>query len=141
LNTVLSPEEMMVDPIFDYGSQRKDVSNIHDLPGWTGLYNCERVQSINISTTDRTERATVGSIGVINTSATINRFFTPQVKPVIEPVVQPVPLASKTNSSNLTKNQSYFWTIIAAGAVEGILVLMVGGLVFAGVTLIRQNKS
>jgi hypothetical protein len=56
-------------------------------------------------------------------------------------VVQPVPPASKTNSSNLTKNQSYFWTIIAAGAVEGILVLMVGGLVFAGVTLIRQNKS
>jgi len=87
----------------------------------------------------------VGSIGVNNTSATINSFFTPQVKPVIEPVVepvvQPVPPASKTNSSNLTKNQSYFWTIIAAGAVEGILVLMVGGLVFAGVTLIRQNKS
>ena len=77
LNTVISPEEMMVDPIFDYDSQRKDVSNIHDLPGWTGIYNCERVQSINISTTDRTERTTVGRIGVINTSATINSFFTP----------------------------------------------------------------
>ena len=67
----------MVDPIFDYDSQHKDVSNIHNLPGSTGLYNCERVQSINISTTDRTERTTVGRIGVINTSATINSFFTP----------------------------------------------------------------
>ena len=83
LNTVISPDDMTVDPIFDYDSQRKYVSNIHDLSGWTGLYNCERIQSIKISTTDRTESATVGSIGVINTSATINSFFTPQVKPVI----------------------------------------------------------
>ena len=56
-------------------------------------------------------------------------------------MVQPVPPASETNSSNLTENQAYFWTIIAAGAVGGLLVLMVGDLVFAGVTLIRQNKS
>ena len=49
LNTVISPDEMTVDPIFDYDSQRKYVSNIHDLSGWTGLYNCERIQSIKIS--------------------------------------------------------------------------------------------
>lgn len=30
LNTVISPEEMTLDPIFDYDPQLKDVSNIHD---------------------------------------------------------------------------------------------------------------
>ena len=42
LNTVLSPEEMTVDPVFDYDPQRRDVSNIHDLSNMTGLYDCER---------------------------------------------------------------------------------------------------
>ena len=42
LNTVISPEEMTVDPVFDYDSQLKDVSNIRDLSGMTGLYQCER---------------------------------------------------------------------------------------------------
>jgi hypothetical protein len=31
LSTVISPEEMTVDPVFDYDPQRKDVSNVHDL--------------------------------------------------------------------------------------------------------------
>ena len=42
LNTVISPEEMTVDPIFDYDPQLKDVSNVRDLSGMTGLYSCER---------------------------------------------------------------------------------------------------
>ena len=42
LNTVLSPEEMTVDPVFDYDPQRRDVSNVHDLSGMSGLYDCER---------------------------------------------------------------------------------------------------
>ena len=41
LNTVISPEEMTVDPVFGYDPQRKDVSNIHDLSGMTGLFDCE----------------------------------------------------------------------------------------------------
>lgn len=41
LNTVISPEEMTVDPVFDYDPQRRDVSNIHDLSGMEGLYDCE----------------------------------------------------------------------------------------------------
>ena len=31
LNTVISPEEMTVDPVFDYDGQLKDVSNVRDL--------------------------------------------------------------------------------------------------------------
>lgn len=42
LNTVISPEEMTVDPMFDYNPQLRDVSNIHDLSSMTGLYDCER---------------------------------------------------------------------------------------------------
>ncbi|MFZ0544347.1 MAG: DUF2330 domain-containing protein [Candidatus Promineifilaceae bacterium] len=42
LNTVLSPEEMTVDPVFDYDPQLRDVSNVHDLSDKTGLYDCER---------------------------------------------------------------------------------------------------
>ncbi len=42
LNTVISPEEMTVDPVFDYNPQLKDVSNVRDMSGMTGLYQCER---------------------------------------------------------------------------------------------------
>ena len=45
LNTVISPEEMTVDPIFDYDVQLKDVSNVHDLSKLTGVYDCERQES------------------------------------------------------------------------------------------------
>ena len=33
---------MTVDPVFDYDPQLKDVSNVRDLRGMTGLYSCER---------------------------------------------------------------------------------------------------
>jgi hypothetical protein len=39
LNTVISPEEMLVDPIFDYDPQRPNVSNVHDLSDATGLFD------------------------------------------------------------------------------------------------------
>jgi len=42
LNTVISPEEMTVDPVFAYDPNARDVSNIHDLSGMKGLYDCER---------------------------------------------------------------------------------------------------
>ena len=41
LNTVISPEEMTVDPVFDYDQELADVSNIHDLSELTGVYDCE----------------------------------------------------------------------------------------------------
>jgi hypothetical protein len=42
LNTVISPEEMTVDPVFDYDSELDDVSNIHNLSDMTGMFDCER---------------------------------------------------------------------------------------------------
>ena len=51
MNTVISPEEMTVDPIFDYDSQLMDVSNVHDLSKMTGLFDCERAVQTAITTT------------------------------------------------------------------------------------------
>jgi hypothetical protein len=44
LSAVISPEEMTIDPLFDYDQQAEDVSNIHDLSGWAGpgLYDCQK---------------------------------------------------------------------------------------------------
>ena len=42
LNTVISPEEMTVDPVFDYDPQLRDVSNVHDLSNMRGVFDCER---------------------------------------------------------------------------------------------------
>ena len=44
LNTVISPEEMTVDPIFDYDSRLDDVSNVRDLSRMKGLFDCERLE-------------------------------------------------------------------------------------------------
>ncbi len=48
LNTVISPEEMTLDPVFDYDPQKEDVSNIHDLSEAVGLYDCERENGVRI---------------------------------------------------------------------------------------------
>ena len=45
LNTVISPDEMTVDPVFAYDGQLKDVSNVRDLRGMTGVYECERAMA------------------------------------------------------------------------------------------------
>jgi hypothetical protein len=43
----LSPEEMTVDPVFDFNNQLSDVSNVHDLTERTDLYPC-RDNAVNI---------------------------------------------------------------------------------------------
>lgn len=47
LNTVISPEEMSVDPVFRY-EDRPNVFNIHDLSNSRGQYDCERDSAINL---------------------------------------------------------------------------------------------
>ena len=44
LNTVISPEEMTVDPVFDYDPRLEDVSNVRDLSRMKGLFQCERLE-------------------------------------------------------------------------------------------------
>jgi hypothetical protein len=42
LRAILSPEEMTVDPMFDYDPAKANVDNIHNLQDVSGLYECER---------------------------------------------------------------------------------------------------
>ena len=46
LNTLISPEEMTVDPVFRY-EERPNVFNIHDLSNSRGQYDCERESGIS----------------------------------------------------------------------------------------------
>lgn len=56
LNTVISPEEMTLDPIFEYDGSRTDVSNIRDLSNIReDLYECERVDPIQDTINSFTE--------------------------------------------------------------------------------------
>ncbi len=86
LNTVISPREMTVDPIFDYDPQLRDVSNIHDLSAMTGLFDCERSSRINTTkrqttiSDDTEDRAVSGpqsvslTLGVSNVSGTVDEI-------------------------------------------------------------------
>ncbi len=47
LNTVISPEEMTVDPVFAYDPQAKDVSNIHDLSWRTDAWDCQQEELVD----------------------------------------------------------------------------------------------
>ena len=42
LNTVISPEEMTVDPVFGFDASLPDVSNIHDLSERTDAFDCQQ---------------------------------------------------------------------------------------------------
>ncbi len=46
LNTLISPEEMTVDPVFRY-EDRPNVFNIHDLSNTRGQYDCERESGVS----------------------------------------------------------------------------------------------
>ena len=62
LNTVISPEEMSLDPTFDYDAQRRDVSNIHDLSDKEFWYpECQsREDIINQTEIEVPDRGTAG---------------------------------------------------------------------------------
>ncbi|MCP5100076.1 MAG: DUF2330 domain-containing protein [Chloroflexi bacterium] len=59
LRTVIDPDEMTVDPVFDTDPQAQDVSNIRDMSNMVGLYDCERENAangiINIQSSDAIE--------------------------------------------------------------------------------------
>ena len=63
LNTVISPEEMTVDPVFRYDASLADVSNIRDLSEMTGVYDCE-------PGANRTSLTSVSNVAAVESSAT-----------------------------------------------------------------------
>ena len=86
LNTVISPEEMTVDPIFDYDPQLKDVSNVRDLSNMKGVFDCERFElqnaaagessTVSLSQSegaqDTTEAAGGGEVGADSTESSLS---------------------------------------------------------------------
>jgi hypothetical protein len=70
LNTVISPEEMTVDPIFDYDTNRANVFNVHDLSNMTGLYDCEKSNANTQQTGNNSNIGSSGSLGSGNNSNT-----------------------------------------------------------------------
>jgi hypothetical protein len=66
LNTVISPEEMTLDPVFGYDSNREDVSNIRDLSDHDkDLYECDRDPNFQpVDAESNTEESEGG--GIIN---------------------------------------------------------------------------
>lgn len=63
LNTVISPEEMTLDPVFNYNPQLKNVSNIHDLSNAVGLYDCERENGVRIRNVSSLENLPAAQAG------------------------------------------------------------------------------
>ena len=123
LNTVISPEEMTVDPVFWYDSQRKDVSNIHDLSGYTGLFACESPDSRPIL-----------NQGGQNTT------------PPFTPVPRHDPLPRQAEQEPLppqpyqtVPSESLPWGYLGlAGGIGAVLVVLMGGLVLLGMKLGRR---
>lgn len=130
LNTVISPEEMTVDPVFDYDPQRKDVSNIHDLSGLTGVYDCEKPASF------------------------IERLFggdgdtTPGNENPPKDVETPDnardnggDVATPAPAQDVSTEAQRWPVLMAAGTVGGLVVLLLAGLVVAGVWLGRRGHA
>ena len=66
LNTLISPEEMTIDPTFDYDPGLEDVSNIHDLSRLIGVYDCDRQGS---TATSASSAGAAGPAGTVSTQS------------------------------------------------------------------------
>lgn len=148
LNTVISPDEMTVDPIFGYDPQLKDVSNIHDLSGLTGVFDCERQGAAVGLNTSASAGSAQSNAGSIQSQATTNES---------RPGPTTVPSsanAGQTSSadrpeqasvSNAVSDDNGFdmsWrTLIAGIAIGGVGVILIGGLIALGLTLGRRSGN
>ena len=122
LNTVISPEEMTVDPVFDYDAQLKDVSNVRDLSDMTGLFACERVERDTAQTGTRD-----GAAGVPSDSG------------------PPGPLGSTGPPDDPgagSKSVELGVSSLTLGIIIGVAAtLLAAGLVYAGIVLGRRSRS
>ena len=117
LNTVISPEEMTVDPVFDYDPQRKDVSNIRDLTKMTGLFDCERAAAAR-----RMEAASV------------------EVPAADMPSVDARRDIQREEAGSTDAGQSWA-ALVGAGAIGGLLALLAAGLVAVAIVWGRRVKE
>ena len=112
LNTVISPEEMTVDPVFGYDTELKDVSNVRNLRGMTGLYQCEREERA------RSPLGRVGSLGA----------------PALD--------ASEEDAGSEAADNALSVGTLVLGIVAGSVgVLVLGGAVYLGIRMGRRGRE
>ena len=133
LNTVISPEEMTVDPVFDYDPQLKDVSNIHDLRGMTGLFECERAAPDKIQTSSEVapDEAATAPPKVTSDHAIPTQEHSDRAIPTSKPshTVQPVSIQSSRSS------------MLVGISIGASATITVAGLIYAGVRLGRRSRT
>ena len=156
LNTVISPEEMTVDPVFDYDPQRKDVSNIRDLSNMTGLFECERMEAAanQVSTSTKVaipEKA--AEVPAAASASTAEEETPPAVaaSPNDGAVSEGSKTAGPTGPASLPGGEGSaqdvsipalpWLTLVGAGATGAALALLVAGLVVWGIMRGRRVKS
>ena len=125
LNTVISPEEMTVDPTFGYDPQRKDVSNIHDLSGYTGVFDCE----------PRVSRP-IANPGGQNTSPPAIKTAPP--RDPLTTGTDPDPAPRQTEQASPSGSLSWGYLGLAGG-IGAIMVVLMAGLVLLGMKLGRRS--
>ena len=134
LNTVISPEEMTVDPVFDYDAQLKDVSNVRDLSDMTGLFACERFDR-------NTAQTGSGDGAAANPEATPANFPPNRAVPGDTPGPDP-PGPPDGDSQGYAAPVEYGIGSLTVGIIIGVAAtLLAAGLVYAGIMLGRRNRS
>ncbi len=141
LNTVISPEEMTLDPVFDYDPQLKDVSNIHDLSGMVGLFDCER--ELGIPAANRVVSA--GSAGRTGpTSVGQSQIQAPsggQGQPDGAAVVEPVEAVPETPETPPTEEPKAGVTSQSTAWISGLVLLAVAGLAVSAAIMGRRARG
>ena len=123
LNTVISPEEMTVDPIFGYDGQLKDVSNIRDLSEMKGVFQCDR-------SARESGPASIGSeSSAISLSQGRGAQATTQPAGAVEP------------AADSTEGSRSVGTLVIGIGIGGGGVLAVTALVYLGVVLRRHREG
>ena len=134
LNTVISPEEMTVDPVFDYDPQLKDVSNVHDLSKMTGLFDCERDAALRVNLpssetgpAQSTAQARVGR-AIMQDTTEDNR--------------SPMSAAAPGVDADDAVGPATDWValLVAGGAGGAAVLLLVGLVVFVGFGMRRSGS-
>ena len=123
LNTVISPEEMTVDPIFGYDGQLEDVSNIRDLSDMKGVFQC-----------DRSARES-GPADIGSESSAISLSQSGGAQATTQPAGAVEPAAGSTDSSPSVG------TLVIGIGIGGAGVLAVTALVYLGVVLRRHREG
>ncbi len=123
LNTVISPEEMTLDPTFDYDAQRRDVSNIHDLSGTEFWYpECQFGEDI----INQTEIEDPTEVPPAPTS-----LPAPSEAPTV-----------RTPQPNVVLVESASESVFVAGIIlGGAVILIVSGLIVVGIMIGRSRRS